>query len=153
MVALEEAGLPADHPALVKARTGCSRNRCLGGDGKSRTKGRGTRRWAFEFSNDFYPDVDDTAFVLMALPAREVSDPQRMEGADPPWSSVASEHAESRRRLAAFDRDNDQKSLCNIPFADHNAMIDPSTAMLPLAWSSARQVCWPAEHPAIQPRP
>jgi squalene-hopene/tetraprenyl-beta-curcumene cyclase len=51
----------------------------------------------------------------------------------------------------AFDRDNDQKFLCNIPFADHNAMIDPSTADV-----TARVVeClgrfgWPAEHPAIQ---
>jgi squalene-hopene/tetraprenyl-beta-curcumene cyclase len=50
-----------------------------------------------------------------------------------------------------LDRDNDQKSLCNIPFADHNAMIDPSTADV-----TARVVeClgrfgWPAEHPAIQ---
>jgi len=51
----------------------------------------------------------------------------------------------------AFDRDNDRGFLCNIPFADHNAMIDPSTADV-----TARVVeClgrfgWPAEHPAIQ---
>jgi squalene-hopene/tetraprenyl-beta-curcumene cyclase len=51
----------------------------------------------------------------------------------------------------AFDRDNDRQLLCNIPFADHNAMIDPSTADV-----TARVIeClgrfgWPAEHPAIQ---
>src|SRR5277367_1560601 len=51
----------------------------------------------------------------------------------------------------AFDRDNDRKFLCNIPFADHNAMIDPSTADV-----TARVVeClgrfgWTAEHPAIR---
>jgi squalene-hopene/tetraprenyl-beta-curcumene cyclase len=93
------------------------------GDWQVKNKDAEPGGWVFEFRNDFYPDVDDTAFVLMAL--------QRVKyrtrcGWKPRCGrdSVAVEHAESRRRLGAFDRDNDKKFLCNIPFADHNAMID-----------------------------
>src|SRR6267143_914819 len=104
MVALEEAGLPADHPALVKAL--------------QRVK---------------YPD------------------PKRMEGAIRRGIQWLLSMQNRDGGWGAFDRDNDQKFLCNIPFADHNAMIDPSTADV-----TARVVeClgrfgWPAEHPAIQ---
>src|SRR6266851_2002217 len=128
MVALEEAGLPADHPALVKAADWMLSKQILGpGDWQIKNKDAEPGGWAFEFRNDFYPDVDDTAFVLMALQRVKYPDPTRMEGA-------------IRRGF-----------LCNIPFADHNAMIDPSTADV-----TARVVeClgrfgWPAEHPAIQ---
>ncbi|MGH9818136.1 MAG: squalene--hopene cyclase, partial [Candidatus Acidiferrales bacterium] len=68
MVALEEAGLAPDHPALVRACQWMLDRQILGGGDwqvkNPRTKPGG---WAFEFRNDHYPDVDDTAFVLMAL--------------------------------------------------------------------------------------
>jgi len=52
---------------------------------------------------------------------------------------------------AAFDRDNDSKFLCNIPFADHNAMIDPSTAdVTARVMECLGRFGWPANHPAIQ---
>jgi len=44
-----------------------------GGDWQIKNQDAEPGGWAFEYRNDFYPDVDDTAFVLMALPAREVS--------------------------------------------------------------------------------
>jgi squalene-hopene/tetraprenyl-beta-curcumene cyclase len=82
--------------------------------------------WAFEFANEFYPDIDDTAMVLLALKHAKASDPARqerttrralnwligMQGSDGGW--------------AAFDVDNDWKILNQVPFADHNAMLDPS---------------------------
>ncbi|MBV8830452.1 MAG: squalene--hopene cyclase [Acidobacteriaceae bacterium] len=82
--------------------------------------------WAFEFNNEFYPDVDDTAMVLLALKKTEASDPVRksacakravdwllaMQGKDGGW--------------AAFDVDNNWSVLSHVPFADHNAMLDPS---------------------------
>ncbi len=82
--------------------------------------------WAFEFNNQFYPDVDDTAMVLLALRKARGSDlvKQRdcekravdwllaMQGKDGGW--------------AAFDVDNNWKILSHVPFADHNAMLDPS---------------------------
>ncbi len=68
MVALEEAGVPADHPALVKAADWILSKQIMGpGDWQVKNKDAEPGGWAFEFRNDFYPDVDDTAFVLMAL--------------------------------------------------------------------------------------
>jgi squalene-hopene/tetraprenyl-beta-curcumene cyclase len=152
MVALEEAGLPADHPALVKAADWMLSKQVLGpGDWQIKNKDAEPGGWAFEFRNDFYPDVDDTAFVLMALQRVKYPDPKRMEGAIRRGIQWLLSMQNRDGGWAAFDRDNDRKSLCNIPFADHNAMIDPSTADV-----TARVVeClgrfgWPAEHPAIQ---
>jgi squalene-hopene/tetraprenyl-beta-curcumene cyclase len=82
--------------------------------------------WAFEFANEFYPDIDDTAMVLLGLRHATATDPARqerttrralnwligMQGSDGGW--------------AAFDVDNDWKILNQVPFADHNAMLDPS---------------------------
>ena len=82
--------------------------------------------WAFEFANEYYPDIDDTAMVLLALLHAHASDAVRqqrvvrravnwllgMQGSDGGW--------------AAFDVDNNWSLLNKIPFADHNAMLDPS---------------------------
>ncbi|HEV2194985.1 MAG TPA: squalene--hopene cyclase [Candidatus Acidoferrum sp.] len=152
MVALEEAGLPPDHPALVKAADWILSKQVVGpGDWQVKNKDADPGGWAFEFRNDFYPDVDDTAFVLMALQRVKYPDTARMEAAmrrGIQWLLSMQNHDGG---WGAFDRDNDRKFLCNIPFADHNAMIDPSTADV-----TARVVeClgrygWPAEHPVIQ---
>ena len=152
MVALEEAGLPADHPALVKAADWMLSKQVLGpGDWQVKNKDAEPGGWAFEFRNDFYPDVDDTAFVLMALQRVKYPDAKRMEGAIRRGIQWLLSMQNRDCGWGAFDRDNDHKFLCNIPFADHNAMIDPSTADV-----TARVVeClgrfgWPAENPAIQ---
>jgi squalene-hopene/tetraprenyl-beta-curcumene cyclase len=152
MVALEEAGLPADHPALVKAADWMLSKQVLGpGDWQVKNKDAEPGGWAFEFRNDFYPDVDDTAFVLMALQRVKYPDTKRMEGAMRRGIQWLLSMQNRDGGWGAFDRDNDRKFLCNIPFADHNAMIDPSTADV-----TARVVeClgrfgWSAEHPAIQ---
>jgi squalene-hopene/tetraprenyl-beta-curcumene cyclase len=82
--------------------------------------------WAFEFANEYYPDIDDTAMVLLALRHAKASDAARqkrverralqwllgMQGSDGGW--------------AAFDVDNDWAVLTKVPFADHNAMLDPA---------------------------
>jgi squalene-hopene/tetraprenyl-beta-curcumene cyclase len=152
MVSLEEAGLPADHPALVKAADWMLSKQVLGpGDWQFKNKDAEPGGWAFEFRNDFFPDVDDTAFVLMALQRVKHPDPERMETAIRLGLQWLLSMQNKDGGWGAFDRDNDRKLLCNIPFADHNAMIDPSTADV-----TARVVeClgrfgWTAEHPAIQ---
>jgi squalene-hopene/tetraprenyl-beta-curcumene cyclase len=152
MVALEEAGVPADHPALVKAADWILSKQVLGpGDWQVKNKDAKPGGWVFEFRNDFYPDVDDTAFVLMALQRVRYPDPVRMEAAVRRGIQWLLSMQNRDGGWAAFDRDNNKDFLCNIPFADHNAMIDPSTADV-----TARVVeClgrygWPAEHPAIQ---
>ena len=152
MVALEEAGLPPDHPALVRAADWILSKQVLGpGDWQVKNKDAEPGGWAFEFRNDFYPDVDDTAFVLMALQRVKYPEPARMEAAMRRGIQWLLSMQNRDGGWGAFDRDNDRKFLCNIPFADHNAMIDPSTADV-----TARVVeClgrygWPAEHPVIQ---
>ncbi|HMD43357.1 MAG TPA: squalene--hopene cyclase [Candidatus Acidoferrum sp.] len=129
MVALEEAGLPADHPSLVKAAEWTLSKQILGGgDWQIKNKDAEPGGWAFEFRNDFYPDVDDTAFVLMALQRVKFPDRKRMEGAMRRGLQWLLSMQNRDGGWGAFDRDNDRQFLCNIPFADHNAMIDPSTA-------------------------
>ena len=152
MVALEEAGLPADHPALVKAAEWLLSKQVLGrGDWQVKNNDVEPGGWAFEFRNDFYPDVDDTAFVLIALERVKYPDPARMEAAMRRGIQWLLGMQNRDGGWGAFDRDNDRKFLCNIPFADHNAMIDPSTADV-----TARVVeClgrfgWSEGHPVIR---
>ena len=151
MVSLEEAGLAPDHPALLRATDWLLEKQVLGpGDWQKKASGS-PGGWAFEFRNDFYPDVDDTAFVLMAL--RRVAYPDRVRLEQSIRRGVAWLLCMQNRDggWGAFDKDNDRHVLTQTPFADHNAMIDPSTADV-----TARVVeClgllgWPATHPAIQ---
>jgi squalene-hopene/tetraprenyl-beta-curcumene cyclase len=90
--------------------------------------------WAFQYANPHYPDLDDTAVVVMAMDrARARLDPK-----------AAAQFAEPIERgrewilglqsrdggWGAFDADNDKHYLNNIPFADHGALLDPPTADL-----------------------
>jgi len=83
--------------------------------------------WAFEFQNDFYPDVDDTAFVLMALQDIPYSNRQRLSAAIDLGTKWLVSMQNKDGGWGAFDRDNDRTILNQIPFADHNAMLDPSS--------------------------
>ncbi len=152
MVALEEAGLPPDHPALVKAADWILSKQVLGpGDWQVKNKDAEPGGWAFEFRNDFYPDVDDTAFVLMALQRVKYPEPARMEAAMRRGIQWLLSMQNRDGGWGAFDRDNDRKFLCNIPFADHNAMIDPSTAdVTARVLECLGRYGWSAEHPVIQ---
>jgi squalene-hopene/tetraprenyl-beta-curcumene cyclase len=152
MVALEEAGLPPNHPALVKAADWILSKQVVGpGDWQVKNQDADPGGWAFEFRNDFYPDVDDTAFVLMALQRVKYPDPARMEAAMRRGIQWLLSMQNRDGGWGAFDRDNDRKFLCNIPFADHNAMIDPSTAdVTARVLECLGRYGWPAEHPVIQ---
>ena len=152
MVALEEAGLPPDHPALVKAARWLLDKQLLGsGDWQVKNHDTQPGGWAFEFRNDFYPDVDDTAFVLMALQRVEYPDRPRMERSIRRGLAWLLSMQNRDGGWGAFDRDNDCYIFTQVPFADHNAMIDPSTADV-----TARVVeClgrfgWSASHPVIK---
>jgi squalene-hopene/tetraprenyl-beta-curcumene cyclase len=82
--------------------------------------------WAFEFANEHYPDIDDTAMVLLALMHAKSADPEaqaRCEARALHWLI----NMQSRDGgFAAFDVDNNWALLNRIPFADHNAMLDPT---------------------------
>lgn len=152
MVALEEAGLPPDHPALVKAAEWVLSKQVLGpGDWQIKNQEAAPGGWAFEFRNDFYPDVDDTAFVLMALQRVKFPDAARMEGAIRRGIQWLLSMQNRDGGWAAFDRDNNRRLLCNIPFADHNAMIDPSTAdVTARVLECLGRFGWPSTHPVVR---
>jgi squalene-hopene/tetraprenyl-beta-curcumene cyclase len=125
-MALTEGGLPPDHPALQRAaRWLLAKEVRRPGDWSVKNPQTEPGGWYFEFENEFYPDVDDTAAVLMALrrvhlPGKEAAVRRgivwvlSMQGRDGGWAS--------------FDRDNNRMVFSQVPFADHNAMLDPSTA-------------------------
>src|SRR2546422_349680 len=151
MVALEEAGVAPDHPALVKSAEWILAKQILGpGDWQVKNKDAEPGGWAFEFRNDHYPDVDDTAFVLMALQRVKFPDEKRMEGAIRRGIQWLLSMQNRDGGWGAFDRDNDRRFICNIPFADHNAMIDPSTAdVTARVLECLGRFGWSAEHPAV----
>ena len=168
-IALREAGVPAHHPALRSAvKWLLSKEVRDRGDWSVRNSRVEPAGWYFEFNNEFYPDIDDTIMVLMALqqclpegvsqtwqvemnwveqtvPAMQTVLAQRHVQSAP---TVLAELEAARPMLnamqrgvrwmlamqnkdggwAAFDRDNNREVLTRVPFADHNAMIDPSTA-------------------------
>jgi squalene-hopene/tetraprenyl-beta-curcumene cyclase len=82
--------------------------------------------WYFEYENEFYPDCDDTAKVLLALEQAGPADRNRHRAArDRAMGWLAAMQC-ADGGWAAFDRDNHAEILTHVPFADHNAMLDPS---------------------------
>ena len=129
MVAIEEAGATPHDGALMKAAHWLLERHIAGpGDWQVKTPGVKPGGWAFEFRNDFYPDVDDTAFVLMALRPLANTDQHRLQAAIATSLTWLIAMQNDDGGWGAFDRNNDRAILTRIPFADHNAMIDPSSA-------------------------
>jgi squalene-hopene/tetraprenyl-beta-curcumene cyclase len=124
VIALRDAGLPADHSRLVKAGEWllAEEVRVLG-DWAVRRPGLAPAGWAFEFANDLYPDVDDTAVVALALRALGIGDDAVRRGLD--W--VAGMQSRNGG-WGAFDADNDAEWLYKLPFCDFGAVIDPPSA-------------------------
>jgi squalene-hopene/tetraprenyl-beta-curcumene cyclase len=152
MVSLEEAGLDPAHPALINAERWIVRNQILGsGDWQVKNQNADPGGWAFEFRNDFYPDVDDTAFVLMALGRVDDPDSERLRNSMRRGLAWLVSMQNGDGGWGAFDHENNLQFLNHIPFADHNAMLDPSTAdVTARTVECLGQIGWPADHPVIQ---
>jgi squalene-hopene/tetraprenyl-beta-curcumene cyclase len=128
LFALFEAGESADTPAVRKAVEWLLDKQILGsGDWQVKNRDAEPGGWAFEFRNDFYPDVDDTAFVLMALQNASYLDRERLSRAIDRGIAWMVSMQNRDGGWGAFDRDNDRSLLNQVPFADHNAMLDPSS--------------------------
>jgi len=131
LVALQEAGVPADHPAMVKAAQWLL-------DLEVRRKGDWQVKcpelepggWAFEFLNDWYPDVDDSGFVMLAIKDIKVRDKKHREQAIKRGIAWCLGMQSENGGWGAFDRDNTKYLLNKIPFADLEALIDPPTSDL-----------------------
>jgi squalene-hopene/tetraprenyl-beta-curcumene cyclase len=129
--ALLEAGTPAAEAATLRGLDWLKPLQVLdvAGDWAEQRPHVRPGGWAFQFRNDHYPDLDDTAVVVMAMDrARHRAD---MAGAYDVAIDRGREWVEGLQSRnggwAAFDADNEFYYLNNIPFADHGALLDPPT--------------------------
>lgn len=84
--------------------------------------------WAFQYNNDHYPDLDDTAVVVMAMDRASAFRGDKDEQAIARGFEWTVGLQSKDGGFAAFDADNDKLYLNNLPFADHGALLDPPTA-------------------------
>jgi squalene-hopene/tetraprenyl-beta-curcumene cyclase len=82
--------------------------------------------WAFQFRNDYYPDLDDTAVVVWAM--HQARDSERYSNSVRRALDWLVGMQSANGGFAAFDADNTHYYLNNIPFADHGALLDPPTS-------------------------
>ncbi len=130
VVALRESGVSEDDPRLLRAASWLlDREVRVPGDWQRRIPKTPPGGWYFEYENEFYPDTDDTAEVLTSLAAVRFPDEReerRRQGAIARGLAWQLAMQNGDGGWPAFDRDCDNEVLTFIPFADHNAMIDPS---------------------------
>jgi squalene-hopene/tetraprenyl-beta-curcumene cyclase len=128
--ALADAGVRRDDPRLVSAASWLLDKQIVARYGDWSVKNRTGKPggWAFEFENAWYPDVDDTAVVAMALAAVDHPQRQRVRGAVARAAQWVATMQCTTGGWGAFDVDNDKDWLNRIPYGDLKAMIDPSTA-------------------------
>jgi squalene-hopene/tetraprenyl-beta-curcumene cyclase len=126
--ALAEAGVPADDPRLVKACEWMLKKQVTHkGDWAVKVPHVAPGGWYFEFNNEFYPDVDDSAMVLLALSRiRTGNERYHLESSKRALDWILAMQCRNGG-WASFDKDNTKMVFQHIPFADHNAMLDPPT--------------------------
>src|SRR5947208_16857621 len=117
-----EAGITAD-PRMTRAADWLiSKEVRRKGDWSIKRPDTEPSGWAFEYANEFYPDIDDTAMVMLAL--------SEVQGADREAHAAASKRGidwllamqSGDGGWAAFDADNNWEFISQVPFAEHNAM-------------------------------
>jgi squalene-hopene/tetraprenyl-beta-curcumene cyclase len=125
--ALAESGVAGDRPELQKAGEWILARevRDLRGDWKYKNPTPITSGWAFEYRNKYYPDVDDTFKVLLALGVIRMPDEAAKKEAMERALQWAISFQCRNGGFAAFDKDVTKKWLQDVPFADHNAILDP----------------------------
>ncbi len=124
--ALGEAGVPRNDPRMLKAVDWMLAKEVRHkGDWAVKVPNTEPGGWYFEFNNEFYPDTDDTAQVLLAL--SKVDNPRERYQHQVAQRALAWEFAMQCKNggWGSFDKDNTKMIFQYIPFADHNAMLDP----------------------------
>jgi squalene-hopene/tetraprenyl-beta-curcumene cyclase len=129
-ICLRESGVPAGHPKLKRAAEWIM-------DREIRFRGDWIHKnpvkvepsgWVFEYNNKWNPDVDDTAMVLLALRLIPTDDPKRRDECFQRGLKWMLTFQCRDGGWAAFDKDCTKGVLEKVPFADHNAMLDPECA-------------------------
>ena len=128
LFALGEAGVSPKDPRMVKAADWILQKQVRKvGDWAVKNKKGKPGGWYFEFNNEFYPDVDDSAMVALGLSKVEHPNGRyQLESVERAIDWMLSMQCRNGG-WASFDKDNDRMVFEHIPFADHNAMLDPAT--------------------------
>ena len=125
VIALEESGLPPDHPGMVKAGEWLvSKQITTEGDWAVKFPGVVPGGWAFEFENDWYPDIDDAAEVIFALTKVALNDTIKEKTVQLGIDWILGLQS-SNGGWGAFDKDNVRRFITRMPFCDFGEVIDP----------------------------
>src|SRR6267142_1620936 len=131
LISLAESGLPADDPSLRRAAKWLlDKEVRIKGDWTNNNSHPEASGWAFEYNNVYYPDVDDTAMVLMAL---RLAKPEENWDLEKTFRRALDWELSFQCRdggWAAFDKNVTTPWLEDMPFADHNAILDPTCSDL-----------------------
>ena len=126
MISLLDSDLPPDHPGVVKAGEWLVEKQILGGgDWQVKSPETPPGGWAFEFHNDAFPDLDDTAEILMALDKVRLPDEERKRTAIERGVQWILGMQSDNGGWGSFDKDNTLALLARIPFANFGEAIDP----------------------------
>ncbi len=130
LVALAESGLPTDHRALQRAADWLiTKEIRFRGDWQYKNPAKvQPSGWVFEFNNKWNPDVDDTAMVLLALRKVPTANPKLRDASFKRGLDWMLTFQCRDGGWASFDKDCTKSILEKVPFADHNAMLDPECA-------------------------
>jgi squalene-hopene/tetraprenyl-beta-curcumene cyclase len=148
--ALMECGVETEDPAVASACKWLLDRQVLDvcGDWAANRQHVRPGGWAFQYRNDHYPDVDDTAVVAMAL---HRADETAYQGAVSRASEWVLGMQSANGGWGAFDADNEHYALNSIPFADHGALLDPPTAdVTARCLSMLAQLGYDRQHRAVR---
>jgi squalene-hopene/tetraprenyl-beta-curcumene cyclase len=129
-ICLHESGIPAEHPALKRSTEWLMKKEIrFRGDWQYKNPAKvEPSGWVFEYENKWNPDVDDTAMVLLALRKVPTDNPQKRDECFQRGLKWMMAFQCKDGGWAAFDKDCTKGVLEKVPFADHNAMLDPECA-------------------------
>jgi squalene-hopene/tetraprenyl-beta-curcumene cyclase len=147
--ALLEAGRDGERSSVIRGLDWMAAQQILDvyGDWAIRRPGLRPGGWPFEYGNDHYPDIDDTAVIVCAL---HRADPVRYQEAIARAVEWVLGMQSQNGGWGSFDADNTHEYLNHIPFADHGALLDPPTADLTArCLSMLAQLGYRRGHPAV----
>ena len=129
-VCLRESGVPEDHPKMKRAAEWLMEKEIrFRGDWIHKNPAKvEPSGWVFEFNNKWNPDVDDTAMVLLALRKIPTGNPKKRDEVFVRGLQWMLTFQCKDGGWASFDKDCTKNILDKVPFADHNAMLDPECA-------------------------